>query len=106
MELENGHKIRISIPEGTDPRILQAYINRRKSQNKWYDAHKEQILAKRKEEWRAANPNPKPRGRPKKVKYCEMCSVLDDDGTVQPLYETIGQYYAGDGCHIPCPSCR
>jgi len=39
------------------------------------------------------------------AKEKKICSVCCDD-TGEPLYGTIGRYYAGDGCYISCPNCQ
>jgi hypothetical protein len=72
------------------------YLSMRKAQKEYY---------KRK------NPNPKPRGRPRKVTeevkvaqtkvICSMCTT--EDGYA--IYNHIGEYYAGDDSYIECPGC-
>jgi len=65
MELD-GDLIKLLTDPNATNRAVQRYLKHQAAQNKWYEAHKEELSQKRKEKYRAAHPEPKPRGRPKK----------------------------------------
>ena len=54
-----------------DPKLvetaLRQYLKQREANLRSYYKHKEEISAKRKEKYRLAHPDAKPRGRPRKV---------------------------------------
>jgi len=66
MELD-GDLIKLLTDPDTTNRAVQRYLKHRQAQNRWYEAHKQEVSEKRKAEWREKNPNPRPVGRPRKV---------------------------------------
>ncbi len=63
----DGNLINLLTTPDVTNRAVQRYLKHREAQNRWYETHKEEVAEKRKTEWRDKHPNPKPRGRPRKV---------------------------------------
>jgi hypothetical protein len=69
----------------------------------YYYAHQQEISEQRKQKYRETHPNPRPRGRPRKV-------VAADPPPVKPVWEDCGLcnegvFYFGEGEDGPCPFC-
>jgi hypothetical protein len=58
---------------------LNCYETHRLHNKQFYERNKERICEERRKKYREANPNPKPRGRPKKLPepiLCECCKKV------------------------------
>lgn len=51
---------------------IRAYIKLKEANARYYAKHKEELLAKKKEKYREANPSPRPVGRPRKDTFKEI----------------------------------
>ena len=46
---------------------IRAYLKMQEANARYYQRHKDELLAKKREKYKEAHPNPRPVGRPRKV---------------------------------------